>query len=128
MICPWDSTDFSTLCKRQNKNLESYENAITNFLSEVGNQETPTDIVLYWQKKFSDAMNYESSYGDEYVRKERKLRKVEEVIGEFIDEVRNCEDNYKMPKDVYSFVESMKLLRFMRHWQDKFYDSMDLPF
>lgn len=128
MICEWDYTDFSTLCKRQDENLESYEDAISNFLSEVGSQETPTDFVLYWQKKFSDAMNYESISGDEYIRKKRKLQKVEDVIREFIDEVKNCEDNYEMPKDMYSFVESMKQLKFMSHWQSKFYDSMNLPF
>lgn len=128
MICEWDYTDFSTLCKRQNEKLESYENAVTNFLSETSVQKAPTKFVLHWQKKFSDAMNYESISSDEYIRKKRKLQKVEDVIRKFIDEVRNCEDNYKMPKDMYSFIESMKHLKFMKHWQDKFYDSMSLPF
>lgn len=121
-------SDFKSLCERQNESLADFENAIRDFVSEVKNHDMPTKFMLDWQNKFSDAMNYESISGDEYIRNKRRLQKVEDVIREFIDEVKNCEDNYKMPKDMYAFVESMKHLKFMRHWQDKFYDSMNLPF
>jgi len=121
-------SDFKSLCERQNESLADFENAIRDFVSEVKNHDMPTKFMLDWQNKFFDAMNYESISGDEYIRNKRRLQKVDDVIREFIDEVRKCEDNYKMPKDMYAFVESMKHLKFMRHWQDKFYDSMNLPF
>ena len=121
-------SDFKSLCERQNESLADFENAIRDFVSEVKNHDMPTKFMLDWQNKFSDAINYESISGDEYIRKKRKLQKVEDAIREFINEVKNCEYNYEMPKDMYAFVESMKHLKFMLHWQDKFYDSMNLPF
>ena len=47
---------------------------------------------------------------------------------------KNQDENFEIPKHednivrMYLFVESMKQLKFMMHWQDRFYDSMNLPF
>ena len=67
--------------------LQIFENAIRDFLSEVKNHDMPTEFMLHWQNKFSDAMNYKFDYDDDYIRTKRKLDKVEDVIREFIDEV-----------------------------------------
>lgn len=127
-------SDFKSLCERQNESLADFENAIRDFLSEVKNHDMPTKFMLDWQNKFSDAMNYESISGDEYIRNKRRLQKFEDVVREFIDEVKNQDENFEMPKHednivrMYLFVESMKQLKFMMHWQDRFYESMNLPF
>jgi ABC-type phosphate transport system auxiliary subunit len=54
---------------------------------------------------------YDSDFQDEYIRQKRQLEDYERVITEFLDEVKNTE----MPT------------KFMLYWQDKFYDSMNLP-
>ncbi len=135
MICPWEKHEesFETLINRQDKKLAYFENAIRDFLSESKNHKTPTRFVLNWQNKFSDALNYRFDYNDDYIRTKRKLRKVEDVVREFIDEVNNQDENFEMPNHeddvvrMYLFVESMKQLKSILHWRDRFYDSMELP-
>ena len=91
-------SDFKSLCERQNESLADFENAIRGFLSEVKNHKMPTRFILHWINKFSDAMNYHFDYNDDYIRTKRKLDKVEDVIREFIDEVKNQDENFEMPK------------------------------
>lgn len=134
MICAWEYTSFETLCSRQDKRLYDFENVIKDFLNEAKNNKVPTRFILHWKNKFSNAINFHFDYDDDYIRTKRKLDKVEGVIREFIDEVNNQDENFKMPKHenenvrMRMFVDSMKELQFMNHWRDRVYTSMNLPF
>lgn len=128
------NTSFETLCSRQDKRLYDFENVIQDFLNEAKNHKVPTRFILNWKNKFSKAINYYFDYDDDYIRTKRKLDKVERVIREFIDEVNNQNENFKIPKHeneivrMRMFVNSMKELQFMNHWRDRVYTSMNLPF
>ena len=128
------NTSFETLCSRQDKRLYDFENVIQDFLNEAKNHKVPTRFILHWKNKFSKAINYHFDYDDDYIRTKRKLDKVERVIRDFINEVNNQNENFKIPKHeneivrMRMFVNSVKELQFMNHWRDRVYTSMNLPF
>lgn len=135
-------SDFKAVCDRQDERIIGFENVINDFLREVKSHKTPTKFMLHWQYKFSDCMNYHFDYNDEYIITLRKLRKVEDTVREFIDKVKNQDNNFnwgvylknKTPKHkdkivaMNMFVEFMNQLEFMKHWQSRFFDSMNMTF
>lgn len=124
--------EFKKLNASKIKELERFKNAIKNFLDATKHKKH-TKFILQWRNKFSDVMRYR--HNDEYedIRTIRELRKVEDTIREFINECKNKDEHFEVPKHedkivrAYLFVESIEELRFLNDWRDKFYDSMNLP-
>lgn len=124
--------EFRKLNAARKKELERFRNAIKNFLDATEHKKH-TKFILQWRNKFSDVMRYR--HNDEYedIRTIRELRKVEDTIREFINECKNKDEHFEVPKHedkivrAYLFVESMKELNFLNECRGKFYDSMNLP-
>ncbi len=119
-------SDFKAVCERQDERIVCFETVIKDFLMEVKYHEKPTKFMLHWQDKFIDCLNYHFDYDNEYIVKLRKLRKVEDTVREFIDEVKNQDKKFKTPKHkdkivaMNMFVEFVNQLQFMERWEFRF--------